>query len=434
MKFYLTALGCKLNQAETEALARQVEAAGHLVTTDPTQADWAVINTCTVTHVAARKSRRLIRALRRANPALRLAVTGCYAEMSSEEVRQLQGVALVVANAHKAESIARILGACSEASVAPQVMLSARPSGGHTRAFVKIQDGCDNQCAYCIVTLARGPSRSLVPEAILAEAQARAAEGYREIVLTGVNIGAYGRDRGPNAPLPPAAGWSLARLAQEVLDATQVARLRLSSIEPQDLDTAMFDLWRDPRVCRHLHLPLQSGSSATLRRMGRLYQADDVAALMAAARARIPEFALTTDVIVGFPGETQAEFEESYAFVEEAQFARLHVFKYSPRPGTRAAEMAAAVAPEIAHARSERLIALGQRLATAFHRRYVGREVEVLLESSTLEGRTRWWDGLTDNYVRVRLAAEQDLANTLVCARCLAADAEGVRAELVACL
>jgi threonylcarbamoyladenosine tRNA methylthiotransferase MtaB len=435
MNIYLVALGCKLNQAEIEALARAAAAAGLRVVARPEEADWALINTCAVTHIAARKSRQMIRQLRRANPALRLAVLGCYGEVAGEEARALAGVELVIPNLAKEEALARLLAATDQAPAPPLHLPPDAPlAGGHTRALVKIQDGCDHRCTYCVVSRARGPQRSVSPEAVQGEIAARLREGYQEIVLTGVNIGAYGRDSAPGAPLPPAQGWSLARLVGEILRThPALPRLRLSSIEPWDVTPALLDCWADPRLCRHLHLPLQSGCDATLRRMGRRYRTDEFCCLAQALRARLPEVCLSTDVIVGFPGETEEEFAATRALCQELALARLHVFRYSPRPDTPAARMADPVAPPVAQARSEALIALGHDLARAFHARFVGAVVEVLFEQPQGHDAAGLplWSGLTDNYVRVTVPHAGPLHNTLARVHCESADEEGLRGALL---
>ncbi|MFH1086851.1 MAG: tRNA (N(6)-L-threonylcarbamoyladenosine(37)-C(2))-methylthiotransferase MtaB [Chloroflexota bacterium] len=433
MNIYLTFLGCKLNQAEIEAYAREIVARGHGVVADPATADWAIVNTCTVTHVAARKSRQLVRHLRQVNPALRLAVTGCYATLSPDEVRALGEVDLILPNADKGQVVERLLLAAGLGCAQPPACGELVPlASGRTRALIKIQEGCDHACTYCIVHVARGAARSRPAEEVLAEARQRAAEGYQELVLTGVNIGAYGRDLD---------GWSLARLVRALLAACDVPRVRLSSIEPQDVTPELLDLWPHERLCRHVHLPLQSGSDAVLRRMGRPYTAAEFAQVVAALRARAqrapalragtPQMALTTDVLVGFPGETEDDFAATYALLERLALARLHVFRYSRRPGTPAAHMLDQVAPPSAQRRSDALLALGQRLAHAFHARYVGAQVVVLFESSQAGDGAPLWDGLTDNYLRVRAAWAGDLHNQRALVRGLSADAEGLRGEIV---
>jgi len=366
VKVYLASLGCKLNQSEIEALAREFIAVGHQVVGASDEAALCVVNTCTVTHIAARKSRQLIRRLHRANPQARIIVTGCYAEMSPEEIEGIEGVDLVVGNEDKERLVGMVGGARVSPSPIPYPLFPNR-----TRAFVKIQDGCDNACTYCIVTIARGRQRSRPPAEVLAEIRARVAAGYKEAVLTGVHIGAYGQD----------IGTSLFDLVEEILRETDVPRLRLSSIEPWDLDPALLGLWHDRRLCRHLHLPLQSGCDATLRRMGRRYNAAQYAEKVRMAKEAIPDLAVTTDIIVGFPGETEAEFEESYCFVEAMGFARAHVFKYSPRPGTAAAAMPHQVPQEVKVARSEAMIELAKQSSERFRQGFLGRTMGVLWEN-----------------------------------------------------
>jgi len=433
MNVFLTALGCKLNQAEIEAMARRIEATGHQVVLTPRRAQWAIVNTCTVTHVAGRKSRQLIRRLRKECPDLRIAVTGCHAEMSPEQVRAIRGVQLVLSNSDKEDIFERILALSPEMDVPVARSASPRPRRsplGRTRALVRIQDGCDNRCAYCIVTIARGPQRSRAPEHVLSEISNLLQEGYQEIVLTGVHIGAYGHDSPTKGRLPPSEGWSLARLVRTILDGTDVHRLRLSSVEPWDLPEVL-SLWPHPRLCRHIHLPLQSGCDDTLHRMGRRYDTRQYEDLVGEIRRRVPEASITTDVIVGFPGESDAASAGSRAFIERMRFARLHVFRYSRRAGTLAAQMPNQVHPRVAKARSEHLINLGRRMSLAFHRRFVNTEVEVLFESARDEKGIRVWNGLTDNYLRVSVPSKDELTNVLATVRCISASEKGLRGKLV---
>ena len=415
MNFYVTSLGCKLNQSEMETLARRLRAAGHFVVQGPSQADWCVVNTCTVTHIAARKSRQLIRRLRRENPDARIAVTGCYAEMAPEEIAALGGVDLVVSNREKDRLPALVAELCRDPlgrpAQAPALETRGFASASRTRAFVQIQDGCDNRCTYCITTIARGPQRSRSPEDILTEISARVREGYKEVVLTGVHIGSYGRDRRAQ-PSREGAG-SLLELMEMILTGTGIQRLRLSSIEPWDFDPHMLALWEDPRLCRHLHLPMQSGCDSTLRRMGRLYTTAEYGASAALARQEVPGLALTSDLIVGFPGETDDEFSESLDFVKRMAFARLHVFKYSPRPGTSAATFADQVDSSVKQARSRITIAEGAHSAEAFARQFSGQVVKVLWENLCETPAGSFWRGLTDNYIRAYARDERDLHNSI---------------------
>lgn len=424
MKLYLTSLGCKLNWAELESFRRQITSSGHSVVDDVAQADWAVVNTCTVTHVAERKSRQVIRRLARENPRLHIAVVGCYAEVAPDAVGSLEGVALCVGNQEKRELISRILATEAESAASDAADPLPEDATPRTRAFCKIQDGCDNQCSYCIVTIARGPQQSEPPERILADVRGLVAAGYQEIALTGVHIGAYGRDAFGDRP---AGGWDLARLVREILERTAVPRLRLSSIEPWDLSEALLALWPHPRLCPHLHLPLQSGCDATLQRMARRYTSDTFRQRVMAFRQRVPDGSVTSDVIVGFPGESDAEFAQSLAFIREIGFARLHVFRYSSRPGTAAAGFSDQIPPQVASARSQTMRDAGAAMAQVYHRRLLGRVVPVLFESR-VRGR---WLGLTDTYVRATAASDLDLHNCIVPVQAIRADAHGIEGEVV---
>jgi threonylcarbamoyladenosine tRNA methylthiotransferase MtaB len=426
MRIYVSSLGCKLNQSEMDALAMRLAQKGHQVVATPAEADLCVLNTCTVTHVAAQKSRQALRRLHRDNPQARLIATGCYAELDPDDLRGLPGVELVAGNREKERLEGRIAAGASGGQIAgvlpfPPLTIPRR----RTRALVKIQDGCDNACTYCIIHVARGPQRSRPADEIVAEVQARLAAGHQEIVLTGVHIGAYGRDR-----LDGSAGRDLWTLVRRILAETDVPRLRLSSIEPWDLTEQAFSLWHDPRLCRHLHLPLQSGCDATLRRMARRYTAAEFGALVAAARAAIPDLAVTTDLIVGFPGETDHEFAESQAFVQAQSFARLHVFPFSLRPGTLAAQMPGQVPPPVKAGRARLMRAAGTASARAFQRNFVGRTLDVLWESSRQDHQGTVWSGLTDNYLRVHLHTPVDLANTLSPVRLIGLTQDGLQGEL----
>jgi threonylcarbamoyladenosine tRNA methylthiotransferase MtaB len=421
MRIYVSSLGCKLNQSEMDALAAQLGQSGHQVVTSPEDADLCVLNTCAVTHVAAQKSRQALRRLHRTNPGARLVATGCYAELSPADLRDLPGIDLVAGNQDKAR-----LGALIDSQAtgpAPRTTPHVPPS--RTRALVKIQDGCDNACAYCIIHVARGPQCSRPPAQVVAEVQARLAAGHQEVVLTGVHIGAYGRDRGDGN-----RGIDLWALVTLILAETDVPRLRLSSIEPWDLPERALGLWDDARLCRHLHLPLQSGSDATLRRMARRYTTAEFAALMEAARAAIPDLAVTTDVIVGFPGETGREFAESRAFVQVTEFARVHVFPYSVRPGTPAARMPDQIPPAIKGERSRAMRAVAAASDQAFRQQFVGRTMNVLWESARKGDAGLVWSGLTDNYLRVYAAGSADLANVQTPTRLVALVKGGLRGQI----
>jgi len=420
MRVRLETLGCRLNTSEMEQLARRLRAAGHQIVDAEEPCDVCVVNTCAVTHLAERKSRQLIRRLQQAHPQALLVVTGCYAELEAPRV-QAMGVPLVVGNQQKEqlmEIIARELGL----PVAAPAQTAVCAGGLRTRAFVKVQDGCDNACTFCVVRLARGKGRSRPPEEVLQEVHQLLRAGYREVVLSGVHLGAYGHDWGDRR--------GLFQLVRRLLAETDLARLRLSSLEPWDITPDFFTLWEDRRLARHLHLPLQSGCDATLRRMARRTTTQAFAGLVAAARAAIPDLAVTTDIMVGFPGENESEFAESLAFVEAMQFARLHIFRYSPRPGTRAATMPDQVPPAVAAERAQRMHALGAKLERSFRRRFIGRTMEVLWETAR-PGDGAWlWSGLTDNYLRVTTSSAENLHNTITPTHLLAEKDNGLYGEV----
>jgi threonylcarbamoyladenosine tRNA methylthiotransferase MtaB len=416
IRAYLTSVGCKLNQSEVESWARHLAAFGCEIVTDAAAADLIVVNTCTVTQVAASKSRQLVRRCHRVNPQAHVIVTGCYAEMNPVESSSLPGVSLVLGAAgkeHLVDTVAERLGLPPVRESQAAVPVPSR----HTRAWIKIQDGCDNACTYCIVRIARGRQRSRPVSEVLAEVLARQAEGYQEMVLTGVHIGAYGRDH----------GTSLAALMDTILAQTQFRRLRLTSIEPWDVTEDLLALWANPRLCRHLHLPLQSGCDATLLRMNRRYTAAHYKDLVRRAREGIPDLAVTTDVIVGFPGEDEGEFAASAAFVTAVEFARIHVFPFSARPGTVAAALPEVVPPQTKDRRVAQMLSIARQSATAFHRRFLDRTMDVLWESGTA-GR---WNGLTDNYIRVETANHQNLHNLILPVRLCGLTECGLCGELL---
>lgn len=413
MKVYLDFTGCRLNQSEIEMLARQFRQAGHQVVGAASEAELCVVNTCAVTSEASRSSRAMIRRLNRANAAAQIVATGCYSELSPQVVGALPGVSTVIGNAEKDRLVPIVLQEEPPAEAFDHEPLDrdALPGAlGRTRAFVKAQDGCDNHCTFCVTTIARGQGRSRALADVVREVQALAAEGYHEVVLTGVHLGSYGHDLGVRD--------GLAQLVRALLDETDVPRLRLSSLEPWDLSPEFFALWENSRLCRHLHLPLQSGCDATLKRMARRTTQAKFRALVEAARKRIPDLALSTDVIAGFPGETDAEFETSFAYVREMDFMKLHVFRYSKRPGTAAARMPGHVSEDAKKARSARLLALSDEGAERFAAQFVGREVSVLWEQvsgATPDGFVN--SGLTDHYVRVEMVSPDVLTNTITTVR-----------------
>ena len=396
MKIFLDTIGCRLNQAEIESMARQFRAAGHEIVATAGEADLAVINTCTVTAAAASDSRGKVRQAARRG-ADKIVVTGCWATLEPQNAAALPGVSRVVPNLRKDFLVADILDL--QPSAFDLEPISREPLPGlraRTRAFIKVQDGCDNHCTYCITAIARGAGRSRPLPEVLTDIQAALDGGTKEIVLTGVHLGSWGQD----------FGKSLGELVTAILQRTDVPRLRLSSLEPWDLDADSFALWQDVRLCRHLHLPLQSGSASVLRRMARKTTPESYAALVESARAAIPDVAITTDVIAGFPGETEAEFNETLDFVRRMDFARGHVFTYSPRPGTAAAHMDGQIRHEVRKERNAVLRAAFAESERAYQQKFLGRIMSVLWESTDQLSDAGWrLEGLTDNSLRVTAVA-----------------------------
>jgi threonylcarbamoyladenosine tRNA methylthiotransferase MtaB len=420
LKIYLDTIGCRLNQAEIEAYARQFRAAGHYLVARPEEADLAVINTCSVTVQADADSRQKIRQMSRSGVA-QIVVTGCWGTLNPQVAASLPGVSHVIPNLDKDSLVASLLEIPLEAFNLEPIEREPLPGARmRTRAFIKVQDGCNNRCAFCITTLARGVGRSRSVTDVLADINAALRGGAQEVVLTGVHLGSWGQDF--------ASPLHLDHLVKAILDQTDTPRLRLSSLEPWDIGEDFFHLWEDPRLCRHLHLPLQSGSAATLRRMARKTVPEAYAALVTAARSAIPEVAITTDVMVGFPGEDDAEFAESLAFVREMQFAAGHVFTYSARPGTAAARMTPQVPHPVRKARSAQMRAALAEAAAAYRARFVGREMFVLWESATSQEPEGWQlSGLTDNYLRVTARAPEPLWNRITPVRLTAIGEDGLQ-------
>lgn len=430
MRVCFTNLGCKLNQAELEALAREFHAAGHQVVSELEEADLHVINSCTVTHRAARDSRKAARRGARRKPGSRTVLTGCYATDSPARAARLAGVDLVVPNGEKAGLLARVHEAFPDArpggvaAPAGDVPVAHVPLAfGNTRALVKVEDGCNVGCSFCIIPSTRGRQRSRPVPEVVAEVRSMAAAGVREVVVTGVQICHY-RWR----------GRGLADLVEALLEGTAVPRLRLTSIAPWALDPRLVSLLREERLCRHVHMSLQSGCDATLRRMRRPYAAAAYAERVAELRAAVPGVAVTTDVIVGFPGETEEEHGASLRFVAAQGFARTHVFSYSPREGTAAAGLPEPVPPATVKARAAAMIAAAAAGERAFREAHRGHRVSVLWE-----GRRRGaWQGLTDNYVRVEApvagagaeAPGADLTNAITAARVVGLTGDGVLARV----
>jgi threonylcarbamoyladenosine tRNA methylthiotransferase MtaB len=454
--FYIEQFGCRATQADGAAIERQLRDRGCVATTDSGAADVVVVNTCTVTAAADSQARDAIRKIHARNPAARVIVTGCYAQRAPEELAALPGVTWVVGNSHKpqipelaaglmpgrlpssaangtfipAETLLSIdssendssendsseNGAFSRVSASAKILIGdiftqttflAAPvlggEGNHTRPTLKIQDGCNSRCSYCVIPFVRGKSRSLPPNEVIAEIRCLSESGYREIVLSGINLGTYGRDLSPRVEFDD--------LLRRILDETPIERMRISSIEPLDVTQDLIALFAStPRLAQHFHMPLQSASDRVLAGMHRWYRSEHYARRVELIREHLPHAAIGADVIAGFPGETDDDHTATMSFIERLPFTYLHVFSFSKRPGTRAAAMPNEVPALTIRRRARELRALGERKAAAFHRAQVDRAFEVLtLRHTSLAARTSatnpsWTPAISSNYLQVRLS------------------------------
>lgn len=406
--------GCKLNQAETAGLAEAFQNAGYVVVADDQPADVSVLNTCTVTGRSSAKCRQAIRQMLKERPDTTVVVTGCYAQVEAETLAQIEGVDYLFGSQDKFALLEHFPGpgklARPEIHVTPmQEATTAIGSVGdfqaQTRAFLKIQDGCEHGCSYCIVPITRGPCRSVAENEVVAQANALIQKGFREIVLTGVHVGDYGKERQGRT--------ELAGLLRRLLDETPVQRLRLSSLNCEDITDELLDLFvaEPPRLCRHFHIPLQSGQDDVLKAMNRHYTTAEFRATVDKVLSRLGRVGLGSDVIVGFPGETDAQFEQTLRFVESIPFTYLHVFPYSLRPGTVAETMPNHVPAPVKTSRAEQLRAVGKAQKRRFMQGFIGETVPVLLEGSVQNGRMAGW---TSEYVRVSVVHDAALENQIV--------------------
>ena len=436
-------LGCKVNQIETQSMSELFRRAGYEIKEFGEDADIYVINTCSVTAVGEKKSRQQIRRAHRMNPGAVIAVTGCYAQLAPEDIAAIEGVGLVVGTKDRqnivtmaeeaAASYSRERKATSkvgnirETHEFEELIVNDDIKGDiaphqRTRAFIKIQEGCENFCTYCIIPYTRGPLRSRHLDSIRSEAKRLAEEGYREIVLTGIHLGAYGRDFKD--------GTTLADAVEMILQEKSFARVRLSSLESVEVDERLLTMMKnEPRFAPHLHLPLQAGSDEILRRMNRHYNTAEFIDLTERLRKEVPSLALTTDIIVGFPGETEELFAETLKNAELIGFSKIHVFPYSVRPGTPAATMPNQVPEPVKKERVHRLEAVGERTAANFRQSSVGCVKEVLIETIDAEKNTA--DGLTDTYIRVYCDAAAVRSGQLVSLRLVREYEDGLWGELL---
>ncbi|MBU2568997.1 MAG: tRNA (N(6)-L-threonylcarbamoyladenosine(37)-C(2))-methylthiotransferase MtaB [Gammaproteobacteria bacterium] len=428
MYVHLKTLGCRLNEAELETWAQAFQQKGHQITRQAENANLIVINSCAVTQDAARKSRQLIRRIHRTNPAAKLVVSGCYATLNREEAEQLMGVDLVVGNQDKDSLVAKTL---TELNMDSMPAMSTEPgevslfSRGRQRAFIKVQDGCRYRCTFCIVTVARGEEKSRPIREIVDEINALHSQGINEAVITGVHLGGYGSD----------TDRSLSDLIKAILSDTDIPRLRLGSLEPWELPNDFVNLFDNPRLMPHLHLPLQSGSDSVLRRMARRCKTEEFSEIVTGLRTAIPHFNITTDIIVGFPGETEQEWQESFDFIENTGFGHIHIFAYSRREGTKAATLPNQISETIKKQRSRKLHSLADMMKRQFQIENLGQIIPILWESQTepLDNGKHRIFGYTPNYLRVGCEVDEPKAieNRIIDAKLMATDHNHLVATLV---
>ena len=408
-------LGCKLNQAETELLAGQFNEAGYHLVSPNDMADIYIVNTCTVTHIADRKSRHWLRLARRRKPEALIIATGCYAQRAPQELAQIAD--LVISNEGKEHLLEVVKRMRSQSNVVVseakqphsegKIKQFSIPYNTRVRSLIKIQDGCHSPCTYCIVPRVRAYEYSSPASQIIEEIKRKVAIGYKEVVLTGTKVGCYSHN-----------GIDLRGLIERILHNTDIKRLRLSSLQPREISAELLALWQDAalsdsegsRLCHHFHLALQSGSDVILRRMKRCYSLNDYQKTINLIREVIPDVAITTDVMVGFPGEAEGEFEQSYRFCQQAGFANIHVFPFSPRPGTAAAKIPQRVKDQQKRERAQRMLELARYCRHSFYAQFLGRTISVLWEKETNFG-SGIYSGLTDNYIRVFTQSEKPLTN-----------------------
>jgi threonylcarbamoyladenosine tRNA methylthiotransferase MtaB len=407
-------LGCKVNQYETEAMSELFKKENYDVVGSEDYADVYVINTCTVTHMSDRKSRQYIRRVKRTNPDSIIAVVGCYSQVSPEEIIDIEEVNLVMGtnDRNKIVEVIENISVADKLSTVDDIMkvrqfeeMQITETHGRTRAFLKIQEGCDRFCSYCIIPYARGPIRSRQIDNIVNEVCELADKGYKEVVLTGIHVASYGRDLKEQ-------NLTILNVINEINKIEGIERIRLSSVEPLLMtDEFIKEMASMPKVCPHYHLSLQSGSDETLNRMNRKYTTTQYKDIVEKLREIIPNVAITTDIIVGFPGETNEEFQTTYDFLKEIELAQMHVFKYSPRKGTPAATMENQIDPQIKQLRSEKLISLSKSNFEKFASKFIDKTLPVLFEKKIDE---KHYEGLTPNYIRVVVKSDFDIEGKIL--------------------
>jgi len=417
-KFSIITLGCKVNQAESDGIAQNFSALEWLPIQNREQADVCIVNTCAVTHKACMQSRQAVRQAIRTNPNAQIVVTGCYAQTAPHEIREIHGVNYIVGQGEKHTINQRFRNGGKRQTHGPITIcgdiskkrdfepLKTAAQARRTRPFLKIQDGCDAFCTYCIVPYARGRSRSMMLEDVLESIRQLAAAGYHEVVLAGIHLGAYGKDL--------STGLNLSDLLHRIENSKPIERVRLSSIEPMELTDEIVKQVADSELfCRHFHIPLQSGDDLILTRMGRPYSSKTFHDLILKINELMPDAAIGVDILVGFPGETETAFENTYTLIEKLPISYLHVFPYSPRPGTPASGFPDKVRSEVLQERSERMRMLGNKKRMGFYRSFIGKPVSLLIETQR-DRKIGLLKGISPNYLPVLLEGGDDQKNRIV--------------------
>ena len=411
-KIAFITLGCKVNLYDTEAMAELFTEKGYEVVDFEEYADVYLINTCTVTNLGDKKSRQMIRRAKRINPNSVVVATGCYAQVASEEVAKIEGINIVIGTKNRSEIVETVENYVAENGVVNNVSdimgekefepLQISRLTNRTRAYIKIQEGCNRYCTYCIIPYARGPIRSRKPEEVIEEVKKLAENGFKEVVLTGIHVASYGLDLG---------NITLADIIEKVHSVDGIERIRFSSMEPLAIDDEFVArMSKLPKVCDHYHLSLQSGCNRTLKRMNRKYNAEQYAEACERLRTAFPNVAITTDIIVGFPDETEEDFKESLAFAERMKLDKIHTFPYSPKKGTPAAKMKNQISGDIKSQRSKEMIALSDKMNIDFLNNNIGKTVPVLFEDME----NGFWQGHTTNYIKVLAKSDENLNNKIV--------------------
>jgi threonylcarbamoyladenosine tRNA methylthiotransferase MtaB len=411
-KIAFITLGCKVNLYDTEAMAELFTEKGYEVVDFEEYADVYLINTCTVTNLGDKKSRQMIRRAKRINPNSVVVATGCYAQVASEEVAKIEGINIVIGTKNRSEIVETVENYVAENGVVNNVSdimgekefepLQISRLTNRTRAYIKIQEGCNRYCTYCIIPYARGPIRSRKPEEVIEEVKKLAENGFKEVVLTGIHVASYGLDLG---------NITLADIIEKVHSVDGIERIRFSSMEPLAIDDEFVArMSKLPKVCDHYHLSLQSGCNRTLKRMNRKYNAEQYAEACERLRNAFPNVAITTDIIVGFPDETEEDFKESLAFAERMKLDKIHTFPYSPKKGTPAAKMKNQISGDIKSQRSKEMIALSDKMNIDFLNNNIGKTVPVLFEDME----NGFWQGHTTNYIKVLAKSDENLNNKIV--------------------